>query len=183
MQFEVEQKFHLADAGPIEDWMTAHRFALNEPITQIDRYFAHPQRDFAVTDEALRLRRSGEENVITYKGPKIDTETKTRRELELPIATGKTGLEDFSELLVALGFKRVAEVCKERRTAKITTQGTELELCFDDVSGVGKFIELEIVAEESELEAAKAVIAELAKELKLSKPERRSYLEMLLNGV
>jgi len=183
MLFEVEQKFHLVNAEPIEAWINKQGVVLNDPIKQIDRYFAHPQRDFATTDEALRLRHCGGENVITYKGPKIDAETKTRRELELPIAAGSSGLEDFGELLVALGFKPVSEVSKERRTAKIVHEGTHVELCLDDVTDVGSFIELEIVADESKLDAAKATLANLAFELKLSKPERRSYLEMLLDGV
>ncbi len=56
MQFEVEQK-HRVDDG----WDLAIRLAslggkLGEPIHQSDQYFAHPCRDFAKSDEALRIR-------------------------------------------------------------------------------------------------------------------------------
>ena len=47
---------------------------------QVDEYYAHPARDFAITDEALRLRTENNLTVITYKGPKLDRETKTREE-------------------------------------------------------------------------------------------------------
>ena len=36
---------------------------------QCDEYFAHPSRDFARTDEALRLREVDGALRITYKGP------------------------------------------------------------------------------------------------------------------
>ena len=44
-----------------------------------------PCRDFAQTDEALRIRTVGDTSFVTYKGPKLDATTKTRRELELPL--------------------------------------------------------------------------------------------------
>ena len=62
---------------------------IEPPVVQVDQYFAHPARDFAQTDEALRLRRVGKQNFITYKGSKIDATTKTRREIELPLAPGE----------------------------------------------------------------------------------------------
>src|SRR5207248_1410561 len=84
----------------------------HEPIHQVDHYFNHPARDFGRTDEALRLRRVGEQNFITYKGPKIDAATKTRRELELPLPSGSDVGGRFSELLLTLGFVPVGTVSK-----------------------------------------------------------------------
>ena len=55
-------------------------------------------------------------------------------------------------------------------------------MCIDDVERVGSFVELEIVAEDSQFEQAKAVVLQLATELGLTTQERRSYLEMLLSG-
>ena len=53
-----------------------------EPAEQVDTYFSHPARDFAATDEALRIRSIDQENFVTYKGPKLDATTKTRREID-----------------------------------------------------------------------------------------------------
>ena len=86
MKYEVEQKFPLADAAEAERKLVALGGPFSDPVEQVDRYFGHPARDFAKTDEALRIRRIGQENRITYKGPKLDAATKTRRELELPLA-------------------------------------------------------------------------------------------------
>ena len=86
MRYEVEQKFPVADMRAIREGLAALGAEVAAPQEEVDLYFAHPVRDFAATDEALRLRQKGPQNRITYKGPKIDTTTKTRREIELPLA-------------------------------------------------------------------------------------------------
>ena len=50
------------------------------------------------------------------------------------------------------------------------------------LTGVGTFVEFELVAEESEVEAARACIQSLAQSFGLTQGERRSYLEILLEG-
>src|SRR5690349_15355832 len=105
MKWEVEQKFRVGDARQIEAKLAELKAVFKDRQQQIDRYFNHPGRDFARTDEALRLRQIGVENFITYKGPKIDQATKTRRELELPLPSGSQIPTQFTELLTALGFR------------------------------------------------------------------------------
>jgi adenylate cyclase class 2 len=180
MTLEVELKFHLTDEAALRAALAPFNVVWHEAIEQVDCYFNHPARDFAQTDEALRLRQVGSENVITYKGPKLDGATKTRCEIELEIAAGDAGLAQFGELLVALGFRRVAEVRKVRTKATFTWQGWPVELALDDVANVGRFAELEIQADDASLPAARQAILELAARLKLTRSERRSYLEMLL---
>ena len=85
MKLEVEQKFAVPDLGQLQTRLLELGAKAGEPQLQVDQYFAHPARDFAQTDEALRIRRIGQSNFVTYKGPKIDATTKTRRELELPL--------------------------------------------------------------------------------------------------
>lgn len=179
MQFEVEQKFPVADSRAIAERLEALGASLGAPGRQEDRYYAHPVRQFAETDEALRIRRCGVKNVVTYKGPRVDRTTKTRRELELPIAPGEAGAADFAELLEALGFRPVAEVRKSRRTAVIERGSRSIEIACDDVEGLGRFIELETSAEQSDLPEAQAAITALAGELGLQGAEPRSYLELL----
>jgi adenylate cyclase class 2 len=180
MHFEVEQKVRLVDAVELIARVAKLGGAFGEPIEQVDLYFNHPSRDFAATDEACRIRRVGERAFVTYKGPKLDAATKTRRELELPLAAGTA--EGFAELLAALGFRRTAEVRKLRRTAEVECQGRSFEVALDDVADVGLFAELETSAAEAELPAARAALAELAAKLELTANERRSYLELLLAG-
>jgi adenylate cyclase class 2 len=147
---------------------------------EVDLYFAHPARDFARSDEGLRIRAIGAANYVTYKGPKIDQTTKTREEIELPLPGGPQGYADGRRLLEALGFRPVAEVRKRRRKAKIARQGREVEVSLDEVDSLGTFVELELIASDGDVEAAKDAIQRLASSLGLSGSQRRSYLELLL---
>jgi adenylate cyclase class 2 len=180
MNFEVEQKFRVVDLDVFRRKLDEQGVKLGAAKVQIDRYFNHPARDFAQTDEALRIRSISERNFVTYKGPKIDATTKTRREIELPLDSGKKAADSFAELLVALGFRPVAEVKKQRRSGVVHVDSREVELAYDEVDEVGTFVELECLAEEADLAAAKDAIATVAADLALKQSERRSYLELLL---
>lgn len=180
MMLEVETKFPTADFAPLQarlaDWGAAGPVERQEA----DHYFNAPDRDFARTDEALRLRRIGAANFVTYKGPKCDAQTKTRTEIEVPLAQGAEPAEQFVQLLRHLGYRPVAVVRKSRRLYRLERHGFALEVCLDDVEGLGRFAELEIQAPEAQLDPARAVLVQTAADLGLSRAERRSYLEMLL---
>ena len=178
--YEVEQKFRIEDAAAVEQRLLSLGATPLTTIAQVDTYFAHPARDFGATDEAFRLRRVGARNFVTYKGPKIDATTKTRREIELPLPEGTDYAARFRSLLEALGFRVVADVSKVRRTTHLAWEGETIEVSLDDVTGVGQYVEVELVVYESEVATARDRLARLAKELDLQHNERRSYLELLL---
>jgi len=50
------------------------------------------------------------------------------------------------------------------------------------VAELGEFLELEIMAEQGEVPVARACLESLAFELGLGAPERRSYLELILQA-
>jgi len=181
--YEVESKFRVADGAALERRLAELGAVPGPAAEQVDRYFAHPCRDFARSDEALRLRRTGDDVAITWKGPRIDATTKTRRELELALAAAgstATTLERWTELLAALGFRVVRDVVKRRRVATVPWQGREVEVALDAVAGLGEFVELELRADAADVPAASACVAALAAALGCGASERRSYLELLL---
>jgi adenylate cyclase, class 2 len=180
-RIEVEQKFAAGDFAAMESRLAGLGASVSDAKLEADLYFAHPARDFAATDEALRIRRSGESAWITYKGPKIDTTTKTRREIDLPLAGGSDRYASWRALVEALGFRPVAEVVKHRRKAIVAWEGRHVEVSLDQVDEVGTFVELEIVTEAGDVDRAKAHLASLAQALELAGNERRSYLELLLS--
>ncbi len=180
MQYEVEQKHRVPDMRALLERLADRGVEIGPAVKQADQYFAHPCRDFARTDEALRIRTVDRESFVTFKGPKIDTTTKTRHELELPLAASDVGGVKFAELLHALGFKPVLVVRKRRRSFEIASAGRTVEGVIDEVDGIGTFVELELMSDDAELEGTKRVISSLASELQLGPTERRSYLEMLL---
>ena len=180
MRFEVEQKHVVDNAQAFVARLAGLGIVLDPPLTQVDQYFAHPARDFVRTDEALRIRMVGGESFVTYKGPKLDATTKTRREIELPLYVDDRDGSQFAELLSALGFTPVAAVRKERRGFQIRRDPHEVHGALDNVESVGTFVELELLADEAGLNAARRTISKLADELELGPAERRSYLELLL---
>ena len=70
---------------------------------QEDIYFASPIVDFGQTDEALRIRTTNNNIFITYKGPKLNKDAKTRKEVEMTIESAVKAKDIFEEI----GFKEV----------------------------------------------------------------------------
>lgn len=177
---EVEMKFPVHDFINLLQRLRAAGAEPGETVEEADHYFNAPDRDFARTDEALRLRRIGLANRVTYKGPKRDALTKTRTEIEIALADGDRAAADFLQLLTSLGYRPVAVVRKRRQLWQVQRPGFPLEVCLDEVAGLGRFAELEILADDNQLDAARTVLLQTAQELGLDNSERRSYLEMIL---
>jgi adenylate cyclase class 2 len=177
---EIEMKFAVADFGAIVQRVQQWGARAGAPLDEADHYFNAPDRDFAKTDEAFRLRRIGDTNRITYKGPKQGGPAKTRTEIELAIDSGAAAAEAFCRLVVHLGYRPVAVVRKRRIPYHFDRDGFALELCCDDVEQVGRFVELEIVAPPEQRTAAEKVLLALTGELGLKEAEKRAYLQMLL---
>ncbi len=133
-----------------------------------DMYFSHPCRDFSETDEALRIRN---DFTLTYKGPKVDEDTKSREEHYITVSD----IEKTRLILEKLGFREVAVVEKVRKYY----QYGDLTICLDDVKGLGTFVEIECMGEYSE---CKRAVLEFAEKLKIKNFIRKSYLEMLLES-
>lgn len=183
MGYEVEIKFHALDHEALAGKLRAIGAREGTVIEQEDIYLAHPARDFAATDEALRLRRVGAENRITYKGPKLGGPTKTREEIELPFAAGADALEQFARLFERLGFRPVATIRKVRRPFALEHAGRMLEVVLDRAEGLGDFAEVETLADgPDDLPASQSAVLALAEALGLERVERRSYLRMFLEG-
>ena len=146
---------------------------------QEDIYFNSPVVDFAKTDEALRIRTTrhdNDENIfITYKGPKIDKNSKTRKEIEMRIEES----HKCSEIFEAIGFEKVRAVRKNRQY--YTYENFEISL--DDIEGLDPYMEIEIALEDgSDYNDAQNSIFELFEKLGITEGfERTSYLELLEN--
>jgi adenylate cyclase class 2 len=197
--FEVEMKVR-ADLDPVRDRLGALQGTLDATVLQADTYYDAPHRSFAETDEALRVRREcattqsavepadsddlegvfddarGEwSSRVTYKGPKVDESTKTRREIETAVGSG----DDAGEIFDALGFEPAATVRKVREHYSL--DGVTVTL--DTVEDLGTFVECELETE-SDLDAARETVASTLRSLDLDPDDgiRTSYLGLLLDG-
>jgi adenylate cyclase, class 2 len=151
-------------------------------VVQEDTYYDAPHRSFPETDEALRIRTERpeddpDETRLTYKGPLVDAESKSREEVETAIGSG----EKVDTVLTKLGFEPAATVRKERDRFEL--EGYTITL--DSVDGVGEYVEVETeVDNETDLEPAREGAFDVLEELGLDPDEqvRTSYLELLLES-
>jgi adenylate cyclase class 2 len=199
--YEVEVKVR-ADHGPVRERLAERGAEPVDEVEQVDTYYDAPHREFAETDEALRIRREtpadssnggggdaddGETPAdaeegdgfaeLTYKGPLVEAESKTRREVETEVAEG----EAAGDVLDALGFDPAATVRKDRE--RFALNGFTVTL--DAVEGLGEFVEVETeVGDEESVEAAREEAYRVLRELGLDPEEqiRTSYLGLLLEA-
>lgn len=167
---EIEAKARIKNKGEIEQQIVKAGGKYISTQRQKDTYFAHPSRNFEKTDEALRIRTSGSEHFLTYKGPKLDKLTKTREEIEIKLEERGP----ISEMLNLLGFRKVATVKKTRANYALL----DFQISIDDVDGLGHFIEVEKQGGEYKPEELVEALEGLG--VKKREMEIRSYLELLL---
>jgi len=180
MTYEVELKFPIPDASDVSLQLIARGATRGRVVHQYDVYFRHPSRDFQQTHEAFRIRRYDDDVFITYKGPVLDKQTKTRREIEIAVGRRPEDFDKMRELLMMLGFEPVRPVEKTRALFHLAWEGRDLELAVDSIDDLGTYLEIEALAEESERDAARDAILRLAERLGLKNPEQRSYLALML---
>ena len=179
---EVEAKYLVTNVGEFEQ--AALRWGGGNPALeyrQCDEYFNHPCRDFDQTDEAIRIRSCNGQIELTYKGPRLDTITKTREELELEIPSTNSGQSNsvLRSLLIVLGFTPAGCVKKVRRSFEGAAGGFPVTISMDAVEGLPPYAEIEITCESAQRGAATELVLQLAEAFGLTLSERRSYLELL----
>jgi adenylate cyclase class 2 len=177
--YEVEVKVR-ADHGRVRGALEDADAAFVGRVLQEDTYFGAPDRSFSETDEALRIRRErsdGEETArLTYKGPLVESESKTREEFETGVDDGET----MGHVLERLGYYPVATVRKERDRYAFG----DYEVHLDAVDDLGEFVEVETEASDSSYEADRAGAYEILERLGLDPDTqiRTSYLELILES-
>jgi adenylate cyclase class 2 len=173
--YEVELKLE-AEHGPVRERLTELGAEPLERVRQVDTYYDAPHRSFAETDEALRVREEWDDDGrwvgVTYKGPLVEAESKTREEHETAVEDG----EEMRAILEGLGFSPAETVEKNRERFRIRAYTVTL----DAVDGLGEFVEVETEAEavEEAREGAMAVLRDL--DLDPDEQIRTSYLGLLL---
>ena len=140
---------------------------------QEDIYFQSPIVDFAKTDEALRIRTTDNDVFITYKGPKLNRDAKTRKEVEMTIESASKAKDIFEEI----SFKPVRIVSKSRQYYKYE----DFEISLDDVEGLPPYMEIEIAVDDGEdYFQAQDKIFDVFKKMGIEDGfERTSYMELL----
>ena len=190
---EVEIKVRISDPDEMRKVFESKGGIYEISLLHEDMYFNMPTglRDFKQTDEALRIRKSigFDKNLkdapkkikyaITYKGKKLDSETKTRKELEVNVEDG----EILKNILKALKFQEIFTVKKERELYKINFKNYTIEALIDYIPILKEyFIEVEYMAESIEtISNARDILFEFLAQFDIQKADSitKSYLELI----
>ena len=177
---EVEVKVLIKCIQKIEEKLQSAGFKIGKTVKESDVYFDNIQNDVKNNDQALRIRScedstTGEwSHYMTFKGPKIDTVSMTRKELEMQVESAEVG----KEILCSLGYTQMYPVIKNRQYYR----KNQITACLDRVDGLGDFLELEMVVNgENEKGNALKQLIDILEELgyDLEDMIRESYLSMI----
>ncbi|MCC5828553.1 MAG: class IV adenylate cyclase [Phycisphaeraceae bacterium] len=140
---EIEAKMALPDSirhrlpAAILDLGGIHAASLREHNTFLDR----PGTDLRKRDQGLRIRREhnthGEHQrtVVTFKGPRSESELKSRQEIEFRVDDPDATLAVF----LALGFETMLRFEKAREVYRLG----DCEVVIDRLPHLGWFVEIE----------------------------------------
>jgi len=194
---EVEIKVGISDPNKMRERFNKNGGKYVKSLHHEDTYFNMPKglRNFRKTDEALRVRKSTEFHIdrkelakdsiyyITYKGKKIDSTTKTRREIEIEIKDG----EIMRDLFKSLGFREVFTVKKERQLFDFTHKDHKIEALIDYLPRLDRhFIEVEYLTDtEEKIPEARDFLFDFLSLLDIKKEESitKSYLELIADSL
>jgi len=139
MAFEIETKLKVDSHEPVEQKLIAAGAKFLIEKKQTDIYLDSKECGFAGGDKALRIRceESGDriEALITFKGPKQESEIKKRLEIEFAVGDA----EKSEKLFEQLGFRRKIVVEKMRKSYALNNCVVEL----DTLASLGTFVEIE----------------------------------------
>lgn len=147
---EVEIKIPLDDRDQTARELLRYGFTEGNLIRESDIYFNNDSFDLRKQDMALRVRSCENrttgvsESFLTFKGPKLDDRSMTRKELETEV--GDTDV--CMELFQALGYYPLKPVRKLRQYFHYG----KMTACLDQVDGLGDFLELEILLGDEDAE-------------------------------
>ena len=112
---EVELKIFVKNITRLEEQLLKKGFTEGNSLKESDYYLDDESGSIRNHDQALRIRCSQDlssgviTNTITYKGPKLDTISMTRKELEIIVENElekNEALEQLLELLEELGYQK-----------------------------------------------------------------------------
>jgi len=177
MSMEIEIKAWVDDPSLIEQRLRKE-FGEAIPVSKDDVYYETEGRFPGLN--TLRLRKSGDTWILTYKDKSLEDGTEINREHE-------TVVEEFAvidELLQRFGCRRFLE--KRKRGIMFSREDLVIELV--NVEGLGTFLEIEKVLpvdvlEATEIETAKKDIFAVFDAVGIGRDriEGRYYSDMLLD--
>ncbi len=140
MKKEVEIKVRVTDFEPPIKTLENSGCKITSPVTQDDMVFVNYDGEYTIfpaNANYLRIRKTKDKSFFTLKrGSEMDS---IEREVEISDPL------QMRDALLYMGYHEVVQVKKIRRKTKFK----EYEICFDDVEGLGNFVEVEKMTSEN----------------------------------
>jgi adenylate cyclase class 2 len=146
---EVERKRELADPAELKARLAEADYQEAGTSVEVDTYYSRPDRDFLITVECLRVRQRDGFAEITYK-PASTAHTHSATDIIAKpetnvILSGADQASAANTLLDVLGMVPLCRVEKTRTTFR-HPDNTDITVLIDAITGIGAFVETEVMA-------------------------------------
>lgn len=162
---EIEVKARIVSAESFIQQLEGLGIKLSQPLIQKDRIFAENVEEFAQfkpDTNYLRIREQNGKYIFTAKRSLIN---------DLSAIEHETVIDKPAELaaiIELLGYREAVRVNKVRRKAEYRG----LEICVDEVEGLGAFVEVEKLTEETDADRVQNELFEFLKTFNIKAEDR-----------
>ena len=153
-RIELEKSFVLTDKDEIliKEKLKKYEFKFVGEEVEEDTYFSDKNLSFIKNRICLRTRKTNNEQLeLTYK-PKSTDETEKYGKKEVNISLNVSDNEDIKYIIESLGYDEYVSFKKHRKTYNKKVNGLEKNIMIDELEGIGKFAEFEILSDKEDKE-------------------------------
>ena len=148
-RIELERSYILDEVEEkrIMEKIKQEKFKLVSEEVEEDTYFSDEDMYFVKNRICLRTRKINDNYLeLTYK-PKSTEETEKYGKKEVNIELKVKDYDDIKYIIKQLGYIEYVSFKKHRTTYTKTINEIERNIMLDELKGIGKFIELEVLSE------------------------------------
>lgn len=181
---EIEDSYILNNDYDIDFYITKNGFKFVNIIYETDTYYVDKSGKFIDKRICLRTRKTNDEKLeLTYK-PETSDETEKYGKREVNISLPVEDENDINFILNELGYNKYVKFTKKRTTYTKYYDGAEHNIMIDEINGIGKFIELEIITDEEHQAYYTEKLDKLVEEFdcKKLKPKDMPYRDIVINN-
>ncbi|HSI20909.1 MAG TPA: class IV adenylate cyclase [Verrucomicrobiae bacterium] len=165
---EIEVKARVQNAEGLKAALVLRGVHLTEPKTQHDTIYTEGDWEFVKFQNErniLRIREQGESSVLTLKRPGVNELHSIEHETVI------ANVKEMHEILLLMGYKPIVEVKKKRQKGHFQ----DMEICLDEVEGIGVFVEVERLLEsDKDVEKVQEELFVFLEELGVAREDRET---------
>ena len=174
-RIELEKSFVLDEENErrIQEKIEQEGFKLVSEEVEEDTYFSDKELNFVKNRVCLRTRKINDDHLeLTYK-PKSTEETEKFGKKEVNIELNVKDYEDVKYIIKQLGYIEYVSFKKYRTTYSKNVNGIESNIMLDELKGIGKYIELEVLSEKEDRQKMLSELESLLDEFECSNLEEK----------